>query len=184
MMLWGPQGTQRVKFNYYLRAVIITLLHVLFKAWQGSDQLCDYPVGGNRTALVSLSSKNPRPTAGRGKLWLFLHCLEVLASLASAPAVSWDILGWGTLSVPWDLFSMLNTIFKLSIHSITWLNLCPYLQPLPAAVTGAIHTQFCGSKETTKAKISFFQQKFPLTGSPAINSGTKKAWEPAVTMLL
>lgn len=62
--------------------------------------------------------------------------------------------------------------------------LCPHLQPLPAAATGAIHTQFCGSRETTKAKVSFFQQKFPLTGSPAINSGIKKAREPAVTMLL
>lgn len=101
----------------------------------------------------------------------FLHCLEVLASLASAPAVSWDILGWGTLSVPWDLLSTPNTIFKLSIHSITWLNSSSalistlsqlqLLVPVTHSFVGAKRQQ--KQKEVFSNKNSLWQAALPLT---------------------
>lgn len=87
----------------------------------------------------------------------FLHCLEVLASLTSAPAVSWDILGWGTLSVPWDLLPMLYTTFKLSIHSITWLNTSSALMSSPSQLQLLVPFthNFLGAKRQQKQKKVF-----------------------------
>lgn len=149
--------------------------------------------GWNRRALVSLSSKNLKPTASR-RTWEaevpFLHCLEGFASLAPAPAVSWDILGWGTLPAPWDLPSMLNNISEQSIRSITYLNsssalisslfqlqlLVPFTNGLWEQGDNKSKSKFCPKKIPFKQEVLLSmlgQAALPLTQD-------KKAWEPAV----
>lgn len=167
-----------------MRAVIITSFRVLFKAWWGSDHLCDFPVEEAEEHWFPFHPKLP-------------GLQQDVGSCGSTPALPggfgifsssscWDILGWGTLSVPWDLLPMLNSTFKLSIHSITWLNSSSALISAPPSCSYWCHSHtVLWEQRDNKSKNKFFpKKKIPLTGSPAINSGIKKAWESAVTMLL
>lgn len=168
-MFRGPQGTQRAKCNY-----------LLFESRNHDFVPCFVQGLTGLWSSVWLSSSRKQKSTGfpfiqksqaYSRTWEaaapFLHCLQVLASLASAPAVSWDILGWGTLSVPRDLLSTPNTIFKLSIHSITW-----WTVPLPLSPASPSCSYWCHShtvlweQRDNKSKNKFFPAKIPFDRQP------------------